>query len=408
MAESFRPETPDQLRDAVAWAAAEGTPVEIVSAGTKRAMGRPGNANHKLDVSALRGITLYEPEELVLSAGPGTPLSEIEQALEAHRQQLAFEPPDLGPLLGGTAGAGTLGGAIACNLSGPRRLKAGAARDHFLGFNAVSGRGEAFKSGGRVVKNVTGYDLSKLMCGSWGTLAVMTLLTVKVLPAPESIRTVLVPGLDPAEAGAAMTAAMKTPYDVSGAAYLPGGLAAGSAVSHVSGAGGSVTAIRVEGPRPSVEYRCAALRRLLAEHGATEELHGRNSVLFWRALRDVAPFSAAGDARCVWRISVPPRDGPHVMQRLTDGTGGEAYLDWGGGLIWLALDAPADAMHQTVRAAIAQPGGHATLIRAPEPVRAAVPVFQPPSPGVARLFRGVKENFDPRGVLNPGRMYADF
>ena len=407
MAESFRPETPDQLRDAVAWALAEETPLEIVSSGSKRGMGRPGKAVHRLDVSALRGITLYEPEELVLSAGPGTPLSEIEQTLDERRQQLAFEPPDLGPLLGGAAGAGTLGGAIACNLSGPRRLKAGAARDHFLGFSAVSGRGEAFKSGGRVVKNVTGYDLSKLMCGSWGTLGVMTSLTVKVLPAPESIRSVLVLGLDAAQAGAAMIAAMKTPYDVSGAAYLPAGLAGGSAVSYVSGAGGSVTAIRVEGPRPSVEYRCDALRRLLAAQGATEELHGRNSAFFWQALRDVAPFAAAGDTRCVWRVSAPPKDGPQVMQRLMDGTGGEAYLDWGGGLIWLALDAPADAMHKTVRAAIAQPGGHATLIRAPEPVRAAVPVFQPPSPGVARLFRGVKENFDPRGVLNPGRMYAD-
>lgn len=407
MAESFRPETPDQLRDAVAWAAAEETPLEIVSAGTKRPMGRPGNAECRLDVSALRGITLYEPEELVLSAGPGTPLSDIEQTLAERRQQLAFEPPDLGPLLGGAAGVGTLGGAIACNLSGPRRLKAGAARDHFLGFSAVSGRGEAFKSGGRVVKNVTGYDLSKLMCGSWGTLGVMTALTVKVLPAPESIRTVLLFGLDAGQAGAAMTAAMNTPYDVSGAAYLPGGLAAGSAVSYVSGAGGSVAAIRVEGPGPSVEYRCEALRRLLAAYGATEELHGRNSALFWRELRDVSPFAAGGDARCVWRISVPPKDGPEVMQRLTAGTGGEAYLDWGGGLVWLALDAPADAMHKTVRAAIAAPGGHATLIRAAEPVRAAVPVFQPPAPGVARLFRGIKENFDPRGVLNPGRMYAE-
>lgn len=410
MPESFKPETPDQVRDAVAWAVAEEMPVEVVSAGSKRPMGRPSNAERRLDVSALRGITLYEPEELVLSAGPGTPLADIEHTLAERRQQLAFEPPDLGPLLGGAAGAGTLGGAIACNLSGPRRLKAGAARDHFLGFSAVSGRGEAFKSGGRVVKNVTGYDLSKLMCGSWGTLGVMTLLTVKVLPAPESIRTVLLFGLGPAEAGAAMTAAMKTPYEVSGAAHLPAGLAAGSAVSHVSGAGRAVTAIRVEGPSPSVAYRCAALRSQLGVPGApgeTEELHSRNSVRFWSELRDVSPFAAAGDARCVWRISVPPKSGAQVMQRLIAGTGGEAYLDWGGGLVWLAVDAPIDAMHETVRAAIAAPGGHATLIRAPEPVRAAVPVFQPPEPGVARLFRGVKESFDPRGVLNPGRMYAE-
>ncbi len=171
-------------------------------------MGRPTNIANSLDVSALRGISLYEPEELVLGAGPGTPMAEIEQTLAERRQQLAFEPPDLGPLLGGAPGKGTLGGAIACNLSGPRRIKAGAARDHFLGFTAVSGRGEVFKSGGRVVKNVTGYDLSKLMCGSWGTLGVMTSLTVKVLPAAESIRTVLVMGLDAEQAGEAMTVAL--------------------------------------------------------------------------------------------------------------------------------------------------------------------------------------------------------
>lgn len=407
MPESLTPDTPEQVCEAIAWAAAEEAPLDIVCGGSKRAMGRPGNTERRLDVSRLRGITLYEPEELVLTAGPGTRLSDIEQTLADRRQQLAFEPPDLGPLLGGVAGEGTLGGAIACNLSGPRRVKAGAARDHFLGFNAVSGRGEAFKSGGRVVKNVTGYDLCKLMCGAWGTLGVMTSLTVKVLPAAESIRTVLVLGLAPAAAGQAMTAAMKTPFEVSGAAYVSAAHAAGSAVSFVSAAGQSVTAIRVEGPRPSVEYRCAALRRQLGVFGGTEELHGTNSARFWQELRDVSPFARRGDTRCVWRLSVPPAQGPEVMERLRADTGGDAFLDWAGGLIWLAVDAPADAKHETVRRAIAASGGHATLIRAPEPVRAAVPVFQPATAGVARLFRGVKESFDPRRVLNPGRMYAD-
>ncbi len=406
MPESFKPETPEQVCEAVAWAAAEESPLEIVSGGSKRAMGRPTNIANSLDVSALRGISLYEPEELVLSAGPGTPLSEIEQALAGSRQQLAFEPPDLGPLLGGTAGKGTLGGAIACNLSGPRRVKAGAARDHFLGFSAVSGRGEVFKSGGRVVKNVTGYDLSKLMCGSWGTLGVMTSLTVKVLPAAESIRTVLVMGLDAEQAGQAMTAALNTPYEVSGAAWLPAPLAMRSGVPYVAGAKSTVTAIRVEGPKPSVEYRCAELRRQFGAMGETEELHGHNSALFWRALRDVVPFAAEGDTRCVWRLSVPPAEGAMVLEELALETGGEAFLDWGGGLIWLAVDGD-DAQHTAVRASLPTAGGHATLIRAPEPVRAAVPVFQPPAPGIARLSRSVKENFDPRGVLNPGRMYAE-
>jgi len=406
MAETFKPETPEQVCDAVAWAVSEEAPLEVVCGGSKRSMGRPTNVENRLDVSALRGITLYEAEELVLSAGPGTPMAEIEETLAASSQQLAFEPPDLGPLLGGAAGAGSLGGAIACNLSGPRRVKAGAARDHFLGFSAVSGRGEVFKSGGRVVKNVTGYDLSKLLCGSWGTLGVMTSLTVKVLPAAEAIRTVLILGLPPAQAGAAMTAAMGTPYEVSGAAYLPVALAAGSGVSYVADARASVTAIRIEGPRPSVEYRCEALRKQFAPMGETEELHRHNSAALWRELRDVAPFAAGGDDRCVWRLSVPPKDGAAVLQRLVQATGGDAFLDWAGGLVWLRVDGASDARHETVRAELSATGGHATLIRAPEAVRAAVPVFQPPAAGIDRLSRSVKANFDPLGVLNPGRMYA--
>ena len=407
MADSFKPETPEQVREAVAWAAAEETPLEVLGNGSKRALGRPSNAETTLELSAIRGITLYEPEELVLTAGPGTPLAEIETALAGARQELAFEPPDYGPLLGVDAGAGSVAGMLACNLAGPRRIKAGAARDHFLGFQAVSGRGEIFKSGGRVVKNVTGYDLSKLLCGSWGTLGVMTEVTVKVLPKAEKAWTAMVYGLGWASAGAAMTRALQSPYEVSGAAYLPRDLAQKSGVSLVSGGGGSVTAIRVEGPAPSVEYRLAALRQMLGEFGETEELHSKNTATLWRELRDVTPFASPGDKRCVWKLSVPPKDGPAVTAALLEATSGEAFLDWGGGLIWLAVDAPNDASHETVRQAIAETGGHATLIRAPEPVRAAVPVFHPPSPGIGQLSRRVKENFDPNRVLNPGRLYAD-
>lgn len=405
MTERYRPETSEQLRDLVAWAAAEETPLDVAGSGSKRVLGRPGNSDHRLDLTAFNGIEMYEPEELVLTAGAGTPLADIENALAVARQQLAFEPPDLGPLLGAAPGAGTLGGLLACNFAGPRRVSAGAARDHFLGFEAISGRGEAFKSGGRVVKNVTGYDLSKLMCGSWGTLGVMTTVTVKVLPVAEKAWTVLVLGLDAAQAGEAMSQALQSPYEVSGAAYVPADLARASQVSYVAGAGRSVTAIRIEGPGPSVEYRCKALRENLGALGETEELHSHNSGAFWREVRDVAPFVRDGDDRCVWKLSVPPTEGPALADTLALETGGEAFLDWGGGLIWLAVDAPADAAHETVRAGVARTGGHATLMRAPEPVRAAVPVFHPPEPGVAALLGRVKESFDPRGILNPGRMY---
>ncbi len=406
MATLLKPETVDHVCDVVAWAAAEETPLELVGGGSKSNIGRPGNAAHTLDMSGFSGISLYEAEELVLSAGAGTPIVDIHAALAENRQELAFEPPDYGPLLGGPAGAGTLGGVMAANLAGPRRIKAGAARDHFLGFTAVSGRGEEFKSGGRVVKNATGYDLCKVMAGSWGTLGAMMQVTVKVLPAGEKTRTVLVFGCDAAQGTAALTMALQSPYEVSAAAWLPKAHAIGSGVGYVKGSDAAVAAIRLEGPGPSVEYRCVELRKLLSAFGETEELHGHNSGAFWREVRDVRPFAAPGDDRVVWKISVPPQSGAGLAEGLAAALGGEFFLDWGGGLVWLAVPEASEGGNEAIRAAVATSGGHATLIRAPAELRAAVPVFQPQDPGLARLSQRLKESFDPRGVLNPGRMYA--
>ena len=414
MTTTFKPENADQVVEAVAWAVAEAQPLEILGRGSKRGFGRPVRAAHGIDVSGLTGITLYEPEELVLSARAGTPLAEIEAALEDEHQQLAFEPADLGPLLGAGAGQGSIGGMLACNLSGPRRIKAGAARDHFLGVHAVSGRGEAFKSGGRVVKNVTGYDMCKLLAGSHGTLAVLTEVTVKVMPAPEKTRTVMLFGLDDAGALAAMTRALQSAHEVSAAAHLPASIAAGSAVSYVAGAGAAVTVLRVEGPGPSVAYRCAALRKDLSDLAGSEELHSMNSTALWRELRDVAPFVGPPE-RPLWRISVPPQEGPRVAAEIVGSLDAAYFYDWGGGLIWLALPGPdesasdgaaADAGAGVVRAALGAAGGHAMLVRAPEALRAAVPVFQPQDPANAALTTRVKDGFDPKRVLNPGRMYA--
>ena len=312
-----------------------------------------------------------------------------------------------------------MGGIIACNLSGPRRIKAGAARDHFLGFHAVSGRGEAFKAGGRVMKNVTGYDLAKLICGSFGTLAVMTEITVKVLPAPEKARTVLLLGLDDIDARDAMAKALNSPHEVSGAAHLPRKAAARSSVSYVRGAGHAVTALRVEGFGPSVEARCKALRDLLAAFGASEELHTMNSAKLWREIRDVAPLlpdegapgagQGAGTGPLdLWRLSVPPAAGAPIMASLVfgDGIANDSYFyDWGGGQIWLAM--PPENPVKTaamIRAAVALSGGHATLMRASEEARETVPAFQPEAPPVAALAQRLKEALNPKGILNPGRM----
>jgi len=405
MGETFRPSTPEELERVVAWAAAEEEPLEVVAKGSKRALGRPVQAARTLDLSHLSGIGLYEPSELVMSAMAGTPLAEVEAALAEDRQQLDFEPPDYGPLLHAGDAGGTIGGVFACNLAGPRRVKAGAARDHLLGFKAVAGRGEVFKSGGRVVKNVTGYDLSKLLAGSYGTLAVMGEVTFKVLPMAETARAVLLLGLDEARALAALREALASPYDVSGAAHLPEALARRSAVGPVASAGRAVTAIRLEGPDPSVAYRSEALRKRLAAFGAGEELQDGDSVTLWRELRDVAFFR--GDARPIWRLSVMPTAGARLVSELLATTRGEAFFDWGGSLVWLAIEPQADAGHEAIRAAVGQVGGRATLLRAEPDVRAAIPVFHPQPQALAVLTRRVKESFDPKRILNPGRMYAD-
>jgi glycolate oxidase FAD binding subunit len=378
-------------------------PLEILGHGSKRGFGRPVQASRTLDLSQLSGITLYEPDELVLRAGPGTPLALITQVLAEKRQQLAFEPGDWGPVYGTAPGLGTLGGAIAANLAGPRRIKAGAARDHILGFTAVNGRGESFKAGGRVMKNVTGYDLPKLMAGSFGTLAVLTEITVKVLPAPETIRTLLVAGLEDARAVAAMSQALGSAHEVSAAAHLPPRMAARSGVGPVASAGRAVTLLRVDGPEPSANYRVQALGQELSGYGQTAVLDDAASRRWWSELRDLAPFR--NDAtRPLWRISVAPTEGPRLVAALSNRLDFDHLYDWGGGLVWLALPAGADPAAEIVRAAL--PSGHATLVRAEAHARAQVPVFQPQPPALAELTRRIKESFDPLRLLNPGRMQA--
>src|SRR4051812_27674416 len=285
MTDTLKPRDGKDVEAAVQWALAEGKTLEVMGQGSKRAIGRAAQWDLSLDLSDLSGVTLYEPEELVLSARAGTPMAEIETLLAASNQELAFEPMDYGPIFGATPGRGTLGGAVAANLSGPRRIKAGAARDHFLGFSAVSGRGETFKSGGRVVKNVTGYDLCKVLAGSYGTLAAMTEVTVKVLPRAETEETLLVLGLDDVGAAKAMRIAMGSANDVSGAAHLPAGVAI--RLDHTS----SVTALRLEGVAPSVVHRKRALETLLRSFGTPGALDEPASRAFWKAVRDVMPFA---------------------------------------------------------------------------------------------------------------------
>jgi glycolate oxidase FAD binding subunit len=402
MVDTLKPRDGKEVEDAVRWALGNNKPVEIAGRGTKRAIGRPSQTDLTLDLSGITGITLYEPTELVLSARAGTPLSDIEALLEKNQQELAFEPIDYGPLLGAQADCGTLGGVIATNLSGPRRIKAGAARDHFLGVTAVTGRGETIKSGGRVVKNVTGYDLCKLFAGSWGTLAAMTDITLKVLPKAETEATVLVTGLDDARACAAMAAAMGSSCDVSGAAHLPDHVAswfAGLAKPAAS------TVLRLEGFVPSVARRKNMLASALKDFGPVTALEENDSRVLWRSIRHVMPFTAeAARTRPLWRISVTPSRSHEIARAITPAA--QMFYDWAGGLVWVAMPFADEPDAAAIRGAVAAIGGHATLVRAPAAVRASIDVFAPEEPAIRALNKRVKESFDPMGVLNPGRMWA--
>lgn len=402
MTDIMKPRDTKEVEDAVRWALSNDKALEVAGRGSKRAIGRPSQTDITLELSGLTGVTLYEPEELVLSAKAGTPLAEIEALLDKNDQELAFEPMDYGPLFGGAAGAGSIGGAIAANLSGPRRIKSGAARDHFLGVTAVTGRGDTIKSGGRVVKNVTGYDLCKVLAGSWGTLAAMTDVTIKVLPKAETEVTVVIPGLDDARAAAAMAAAMGSPFDVSGAAHLPDHV-----VSWFDGLPGTeaATVLRLEGFAPSVAHRKASLSSVLKPFGTAAVLDEKNSRALWRGIRGAKAFATdQTHDRPLWRISTAPTRGHEIVARITPAA--QIFYDWGGGLIWVAMPFGDEPDAVAVRRAVAAAGGHATLIRAPSAVRAALDVFPPQESGVAALSKRVKDSFDPKGVLNPGRMWA--
>lgn len=403
-ADIFVPEDEDGVRDIVATCLADETALEIMGAGSKRSLGRPVDARKTLTTRALSGVSLYEPAELVLRAQPGTLLAHLRATLEENNQQLAFEPPDWGPLFGGSAGAATIGGIVAGNLAGPRRLRSGAARDHLLGVRLVTGRAEVIKTGGRVVKNVTGYDLCKLLAGSYGTLGVMTELTLKVLPAPEKTCTVLVFGQDAPAAQSAMASVLNSPHDISGVAYLPEAIAGQFGVNYVAEAGKSVTAFRIEGPEPSVIARCDAVRAIMMGQGIVEELHYHNSNKFWRDVGCVAPFADGTDAP-VWRVSLPPAEMASVVTAIGARGLSDYYADWGGGLIWIRVGGGFDdAGASVIRGAIAAGGGHATLIRAPSAIRSRVAVFQPDPPALAALSARVKHGFDPHHILNRGRM----
>jgi glycolate oxidase FAD binding subunit len=403
---NLRPIDEREFSQVLARASAEGTAVEVVGGGSKRRFGRPIEPSAVLSALAMRGVTLYEPSEMVMTARAGTPLDQVERDLAAERQMLAFEPIDLGPMLGEQARQGSVAGPFATNLSGSRRVSAGGARDHLLGLRGINGRGEVFKAGGRVMKNVTGYDLCRGLSGSWGTLAVLSEVTFKVLPQPEETGTLLLLGLPDEIAVEVLCTAMGTPFEISGAVHLQAALAGKLWHEGLRRSGKAVTAMRLENFAKSVRYRASRLKDVLKAYGEIHELDNDNSLAFWSELRELSVLQ--GSDAPVWRISTRPTSAPKVVAAITAYIECRAFYDWSGGLIWAEVPATTDAGAADIRRVIATHGGHATLVRADPSVRAAVEVFQPLETGLERISRKIKAAFDPAGILNPGRMYPNF
>ena len=371
----MRPETEAELAEMIA--AAKG-PLNVKGGGTRMIGQRSGGT--ELQTTGLTGVSLYEPGALTLVVRAGTPLAEVEAVLDAENQRLPFEPMDHRGLLG-TQGTPTIGGVVAANASGPRRIQVGACRDFMLGVRFVDGQGTAIKNGGRVMKNVTGYDLVKLLCGSWGTLGVLSEVSLKVLPKPESSATLAIDGLSVAQAVDVMSRALGSPFEISGAAHDP---QAGT------------TLLRIEGFAESVTYRIGRLKALFDGHDISVETDAARVAEIWAGIRDVAPLQGGeGD---IWRLSVKPSDAPEIAARLE----AEALLfDWGGGLIWARVSEGND-----LRARLGFVSGHATLVRATSGTVGALPVFHPEPAPLARITAGLRARFDPRGILNPGLMGA--
>ena len=406
MLAKMRPADEREFSRVLAEATATNTPVEVTGGLSKREVGRPVNTAHSISTKGLRGITLYEANEMVMSARAGTALTDIEQALAARNQMLAFEPVELAAITGGEPGEATVGGIFATNVSGARRIRTGAARDHLLGLRAVNGRGEVFKSGGRVMKNVTGYDLCRGLAGSWGTLAIMSEVTFKVQPAPEDTGTLILLGLPDEIAIEVLCSAMASPYEVSGAVHLQPALVARMWHDGLREQGQAITALRIENFAKSVAYRMSRLREDLKAYGEIHTLDRDNSLAMWSELRQLSVLQ--GSSAPLWRISTSPGAGPKVVAAISAYMECRAFYDWSGGLVWAEVLPTTDAGAADIRRVIATHGGHAMLIRAEPAVRAAVDVFQPLETGLERISRKIKGAFDPAGILNPGRMYPNF
>lgn len=394
--DTFAPRSEEEVREVVGWAASARATLNVQGSGSRAGFGHGVQAHHRLGLAGLTGIHSYDARELVLTAAAGTSLAEIDATLAAEGQQLAFEPPDPAVLFG-TGSGGTLGGVFLANQSGPRRVIAGAARDHLLGVRAVNGRGEIWKAGGKVIKNVTGYDLARLLAGSWGTLAVVTEITCKVLPAAPCTRTVAIPAANVTDAVAVLTRIAVSPLSATGLAYVPPGC-----TTFPEPIRGRCLA-RLEGGRAGVAERARAIRALPPSAGDTIDIEPAEADDCWRNLRDGVPVAGAA---VVLKLSVPPAQTPALCHWLTARGVTAWYLDCGAAWIWIGLpEVGAQELIMALRDELH--GGSVMVMRAPDAIKQVVGVLSRQPDAMAALTRRIKHSFDPLSLFNPGRLYPD-
>ena len=398
------------------------TPLRLQGNGTRSGIGNPIDADTTISSSRLTGITIYEPAEMIIGAKAGTPIADIEDALAAHGQMLTFEPMDHRHLFN-TSGEPTLGGVAAGNISGPRRILAGAARDNLVGVRFVNGRGEIIKNGGRVMKNVTGLDLVRLLCGSWGTLGFLTEITLKVLPKPPAAASLVWHGLDDHRGVELLCRAMGTPFEVNGVSHVPGNVPGhpqdntGTGEPAAPSPETAMTVIRIEGFEEQISYRSRKLAEQCREFGEAEIVSGEPHLRIWRSIRDVTALRAAADD-AVWKLSVRPSRAAALVESIRAQRPAHVLYDWSGGLIWLAtpqgnptassngdtLLSADPAGCRLIRSRTEAMNGHATLVRAADDVRRAVSAFHPAQARLHEVSQQIKNSFDPDNIFNPGLM----
>ncbi|MCY4361715.1 MAG: FAD-binding protein [Gammaproteobacteria bacterium] len=404
--ERFLPESEQQALELVRWAVAEGRTVSVQGKNTKHGFGLPVSADCTLSLEKLSGILEYHPEELVMTALPGTPMTEIREELTKHNQHLAFEPPALNRLYQ-VEDEGTIGGSFIGNLAGPRRFKSGSARDHILGVRAINGRGETWKSGGKVIKNVSGYDMSKLVTGSWGTLSVVTELTFKVLPAPPVTRGLAVWGLSARLGTALMAQVISTPCETSGLAYLPEAALTAIGRDGASFPDKTLTLIRLEGTELSVKERLQSITGWLPDGCEYSVLEQAASIAAWSLIGNTAPLQDAQRTPGILKISLPPASAWNLARFIDELRGCTWYLDAAGGWLWVGIcqAGMTDKIHAISRE-VDTTGGATTIYRAPSAVKQETGIYPFPGESIKRLNEKIKHSFDPGNIFNPGRLIS--